>query len=304
MFRFLVALALLALCIAVSAQEWVERDDVEYNCSTINAIIADYGQHDLARVEGRAASVKSMFKLIFPFCPAADAARSESAEADAGDETSGRAAVPSQDGRFSFASDSDGQQPVLGPIALPAGLYQFTLVAVDTIQVEPIPMSDDCGRDFKYGAMSSTRGKATSGIQKLYNAPADCDLIIQVKYTRSDWTLDIERVDPDRAPVMEIGADAVTFSSDEAGYQPVLGPITIAAGTYTVTATSDKFFDVMQYPLSSSCGLDSDMPILFLDPEEAAASAETVIEVESDCIVLLDVGGLMDNWTMVFEMAS
>ena len=46
------------------------------------------------------------------------------------------------------------------------------------------------------------------------------------------------------------------------------------------------------------------MPILFLDPEEAAASAETVIEVESDCIVLLDVGGLMEDWTLVFEMAS
>ena len=304
MYRFPVALAFLIFCVVVSAQEWVEQDDVEYNCGTINAILADYGRHAFARYEGQVASVKDIFERVFPYCPDADVSESEVAEADAGGDATDRAAETPEDGRFSFSSSADGQQPALGPITLPKGLYHFTLVTTDAISVEPITLSDDCGFDFLFKKMRSRKGKASSGIHNLFAAETDCDLILQVQHVQEEWTLDIKRVDPDRPPAIEIATGSYSVSSDDEGYQPVLGPIKVAAGTYTVTATTDDFFNVKPYPLSADCGLDPRLHILFLGPGEASEGAETVIEVESDCILLLDIEGLVDDWTLVFEMAS
>ena len=55
-----------------------------------------------------------------------------------------------------------------------------------------------------------------------------------------------------------------SFSSDEAGLQPVLGPLTLPAGVYVFTATTDGYMTVSPQSLSGDCGFDLKVSIFSL----------------------------------------
>ena len=58
------------LCANLSlAQEWVERDGVEYNCEVLESIIAQFGNEPLLRQPGLLRSVGRYFEMHFPTCP-------------------------------------------------------------------------------------------------------------------------------------------------------------------------------------------------------------------------------------------
>ena len=142
-------IALTLVSITSSAQEWIEYEGIEYNCDSLNAIINEYGDYDFARIGNQMASVRAFFTLIFPLCPLSDEAVDVIDEFDAiatGEEASDHALPVVENSLYAFNSVDDGQRPVLGPIAFPKGLYRFTAVTDDRINVRTTAESDGCGR--------------------------------------------------------------------------------------------------------------------------------------------------------------
>ena len=95
-----------------------------------------------------------------------------------------------------------------------------------------------------------------------------------------------------------------SFSSDEAGLQPVLGPLSLPAAIYIFTATTDGFMTVLPQSLSGDCGMDIGLPIFNLMAGQAADGAQSVVEVEIDCDVLLEIGNTTESWMLEINKLS
>lgn len=292
MFRFLVALALLTLCIAASAQDWVEHGGTEYNCSVLNGILADYGDSDLSRSGDSLMTVGELFAIMFPRCPpAADIKKGETVETD----------PSSSDTLFSFNSDEHGLQPVLGPLTLPAGVYVFTATTAGFMAVVPQSLSGDCGLDLKVAVFNLSQGQGDSGAQSVVDVEANCNVLFEIGNTTSRWTMDI-------VAATELESVSVTGSystaSDNEGLRPVLGPLALAKGVYVFTATTKGFMAVVPQSLSGNCGLDLKVAIFNLSQGQGSRGAQSVVEVEVDCDVLLDVSNTTQDWTLDIKKSS
>ncbi|MCY3780775.1 MAG: hypothetical protein OXG78_10740 [Chloroflexi bacterium] len=296
--------ALTLVSITSSAQEWIEHEGIEYNCDSLNAILDEYGDHDFARIGNQMASVRVFFTLIFPLCPLSGEAVDvidESDEIATVEEASDRALPVVENSLYHFNSVDDGQRPVLGPITLPKGLYRFTAVTDDRINVRTPAENDDCGRDFLFSLIDVAPGLASFGLQELIEVESDCEIMLKVQVMWEAWTLDIESVEPETEPTLSFSAGSLAFDSDEAGYQPVLGPVAFAAGSYRVSVTTEDFFIVRPYPLSDDCGRDLDWPLIKVRPGEASRGVEALVVVESDCSAFLDIEWVDEEWAMDIE---
>ena len=87
-----------------------------------------------------------------------------------------------------------------------------------------------------------------------------------------------------------------SFSSEEHGLQPVLGPLSFPAGIYVATLTTDDYMTVGSKALSGDCGSDLRYSLIGVSAGEGSGGAQTVFEVESDCAVMLDVGLVSQSW--------
>ena len=307
MFRFSIALLPLLLCIVGSAQEWVEREGIEYSCATIRLILEEHGDADFARIDGQIASVNEFFDVLFAPCldsKVASETTGETAAPTSAAEAPPGSAIIVANSLYSFNNIDDGQRPVLGPLALQRGLYRITVITDDAIRLAPTTVGGDCGFDFKIKSMNLRTGVASLGIQSLYEAKSDCEAAFEVLYVADNWKIYIENVDPALDPVMELQADSVIISSDELGHQPIIGPIAVPAGAYTFTATTDDFFTVQSYALSQNCGLDMEQHIFLLGPGDASEGADSLVEVETDCIALLDVKSVDEDWIIAIKRLS
>ena len=98
-----------------------------------------------------------------------------------------------------------------------------------------------------------------------------------------------------------IACEGFTFSSEEYGLLPVIGPITIPEGIYRATATTPGFFITESTPLSDGCGRDVERSWFILSAGEATEGAQVVIEVESDCELLLEISTATESWLIELE---
>ena len=292
MLRFSVALVLLTLCVAVSAQEWVEHGGAEYNCNVLRGILAEYGDSDLSRSSGGVMTVAELFAVFFPSCPR-DSVEVTSETSETG--TSSQAAL------FSFSSDEEGLQPVLGPIALPAGVYVFTATTGGYLSVAPQSLSGDCGFDLEVGIFHLSEGEGVDGSQAVVEVERDCNVLLGVSNNDDAWLLEIDSADD--LTVETVGASYST-SSALIGLQPVLGPLMLPKGVYVFTATSDGYLSVAPQSLSGDCGFDLEVGIFHLTSGEAADGAQSVVEVEKDCDVLLEIGNSGEAWQLEFNKIS
>lgn len=307
MVRYCIVVGLLMLCMTGSAQEWVEHEGLEYNCETIRKILEDHGDADFARIEGQIASLKDVFGVWFAPCfdsNGASEATGDRATPTSAAEAPRGSAIIVENSLYSFNNMDDGQRPVLGPIALPQGLYRIRVITDDAIRLAPTTVSGDCGFDFKIKSMNLKTGVASSGIQSIYEAKSDCEVVFEIELIEGDWTIYIETVDRELEPTIELAAELSTYSSAELDLQPIIGPIAIPAGTYTFTATTDGFFTVQSYALSENCGSDLEHHIFLLAPGEASDGADSLVEVETDCIALLDVISVDEDWIITIKRLS
>ena len=291
--KVLIVLALILSSVVSNAQEWVEHGGAEYNCAVLNGILADYGGSALQRSGDGSVTVAELFALFFPSCPV-DGVAAETKPPSAGDTG---APLP----LFSFSSNQEGLQPVLGPLSLPAGIYIFTATTDGYMAVSVQSLSDDCGRELSFPIFNLTRSRGADGAQTVVKVEEDCKVLLELSNTSDAWLLDI--VSALSLPVQSVSSSN-SFSSVENGMRPVLGPFALPAGIYIFSATTNGYMTSFAHSLSGDCGWDLSFPIFNLTRGRASSGAQTVIEVEKDCAVVLEIGNTSAYWQLEFNKPS
>ena len=83
------------------------------------------------------------------------------------------------------------------------------------------------------------------------------------------------------------------FSGDE-GYPQALGPMTLPAGLYIFTMTTEGTARLLPYALSEDCGRDLTSSIFSTREGESSRGAQHLVRVESDCELFLQ----LENMTL------
>lgn len=91
-----------------------------------------------------------------------------------------------------FTNDSDGMQPVIGPVALTGGTWKVTFTTAGYGTVEMEELGGDCGRDSLLFAMFADQ--ATDGSQAIIKIGESCEALISVSNTGKPWDLMFELV--------------------------------------------------------------------------------------------------------------
>ena len=293
---------IVAVSTLVQAQDWVDQAGMKYNCEAINKIVAAYGDEDFSQSASTVSTtVADWFSGFFPACPIASEATS--AEAD-GATPENTAATETSDSDYSFNSGDDGLQPVLGPISLSEGIHIFTATTDGYMIVSPTSLSGDCGSDLRYSIFSFSDGEGSSGAQSVVNAESDCNVLLEVSLADEEWTLDIRQVTLENTPLIKTSDGNYSFNSIDDGLQPVLGPIFLSAGVHIFTATTDGYMIISPISLSGDCGSDLRYSIFSFSDGEGSSGAQSVVNAESDCNVLLEVSLADEEWTLGIEKLS
>ena len=283
------------------AQEWVERDGVEYNCDVIIAIISDYGEVDLVRSSGLVSSVNDFFGSLFPVCPSPDVEVASDAEIVT------RAEGTDDRLLYSFTSEEEGLRPVLGPLSLPAGIYVATLTTEESMSVSRTSLSGDCGSDLEESLFNLACGRGAVGAQSVVIVEKDCEILLEVDNvmfgfgTMEDWVMEIVSVDSSEIETVNA---IYSVSSAEVGLQPALGPLLLAEGVYVFSVETTGYLILSPKSLSGDCGFDLKASIFNLSAGQAAEGAQSVVDAEKDCDVFLEVGNASDDWTLDIRRLS
>ena len=97
-------------------------------------------------------------------------------------------------GNYNFSSATEGLHPVLGPLALEAGIYQFTLTTERAGIVKPTPLTDACGSDLEKSILNISAGQGEIGAESLVVVEGKCQVYLELTNLREDWTLSIEKL--------------------------------------------------------------------------------------------------------------
>lgn len=96
---------------------------------------------------------------------------------------------------YSFNSDDEGMQPVIGPLDFEAGTWIVTYTSKDYGIVELTAIDGDCGGyDSEFTLISVSAGEADRGAEEVLQTPEDCSALIQISNVSEGWTLEFELV--------------------------------------------------------------------------------------------------------------
>ena len=110
---------------------------------------------------------------------------------------------------------------------------------------------------------------------------------------------------PENTVTTETSDSDYSFNSADEGLQPVLGPIFLPAGIYIFTVTTDGYMFVSPTSLSGACEFDFGLlSTIIIRPGQGTHGAQSVVTVESDCNVLLEISNTTEEWTLDIEKAS
>ena len=120
----------------------------------------------------------------------------------------------------------------------------------------------------------------------------------------------LDVMDEDPVPVLTeiirlatqgISACSESYSfSDDGGFPRVLGPISLSEGFYMFTMTTNGAGRVSPTALSENCGSDLSSTIINISKGAGARGAESLVTVEADCDVFLQLSNLTvaEAWTL------
>jgi len=206
------------------------------------------------------------------------------------DDSGEPAASESEDAGLEYSSAVDGQEPLLGPITLPDGIYVVSLESNGYASAEFEAVAE-CEGEMAYGMLIyQDEGK----VQERLDIETDCRLTIQIDAS-ADWKLSIEKLTDvsGQAGASETGDTAHKFSSVVDGQEPVLGPIMLPGAIYIVSLESDSFTSA-KFEAVANC--DGDMAYGMLIYQDEGKVQER-LDVESDCRLTIQVDASGD-WAL------
>ncbi len=298
MHKAIIVVALALASVVVHAQEWVEYGGAEYNCVVLRGIIADYGDSDLSRSSGDVMTVGELFAIFFPSCPpVVDAASVVSNE----QEITFDAEAGTAESIYSFDSDTQGLEPVIGPFELQEGHYILRITTDGDMTLSSTTLSDDCGFDANAMLEFLNEGEASTGAHSVLSIDSDCRMLLEVNSATDRWMIDF-------LPITQLTVlptrDAYAFDSADLGLEPVIGPMILHAGVYLFTIETDSDMTLSSTTLSDGCGFDIQSLLIFVSMGEATSGDQTVVEVDSDCELLLEMHNADNEWTLDIEPIS
>ncbi len=210
----------------------------------------------------------------------------ESSDDDAGEST---------DGGLEFSSAANGQEPLLGPITLPTGIYIVSLESDGYASAEFEAVAE-CDGEMAYGMLIyQDEGK----VQERLDIDSDCRLTILVD-SSNDWKLTIEELEPtdeaEEDAAGEIEHVGLEFSSVADGQEPLLGPITLPTGIYIVSLESNGYASA-EFEAVAECDGEMAYGMLIY---QAEGKVQERLDIESDCrlTILVDAS---DDWALLIE---
>lgn len=93
---------------------------------------------------------------------------------------------------LAFSSEQDGQQPVIGPVTIPEGIYRVTATTEGYLIAKVDVLNGECGDG--YGSLFNvTSGTASNGAQEVFES-AGCEALISVSNAQEAWKLEFEKL--------------------------------------------------------------------------------------------------------------
>lgn len=93
----------------------------------------------------------------------------------------------------------------------------------------------------------------------------------------------------------------LSFSSNEHGLLPVIGPVYIPAGVYRVTATTAGYMIVNVEVLTGECGEFGS--VVNVSQGRATEGAQSVFR-SGECEALIEVSNATEDWLLIFERVT
>lgn len=100
---------------------------------------------------------------------------------------------------------------------------------------------------------------------------------------------------------LDAACSGLSFSSEEYGLQPAIGPFVIPAGVYRITAATGGYM-ITEYTALEGCE-DGDLRDgrFLVSSGEADDGAQVALRLDDDCEVLMVVSNTTESWTIEFE---
>lgn len=91
-----------------------------------------------------------------------------------------------------FTNESEGMEPVIGPVSIASGIWRATFTTAGFGSVELEVISGTCEDDGLI--FNAFQGDATDGMQAVVTTGPGCEVLISVSNTSEDWDLMFEAV--------------------------------------------------------------------------------------------------------------
>lgn len=94
---------------------------------------------------------------------------------------------------LNFSSETDGQNPLIGPIEIPAGLYRVTFTTSGRGLIDLAAIDGECEAERGGNMFAALDGEALEGIEGLVTSEG-CEALITFDRMSEDWTLTFEKI--------------------------------------------------------------------------------------------------------------
>lgn len=191
-----------------------------------------------------------------------------------------------------FISATAGQQPVIGPLKLPTGLYRVTVQTNGFFIAKLEASSGTCDAGLA-GLFNLGRGQGKGGASALLTSK-ECSALISISKVTDAWSMQFQRIDSSTPVITDL-----KYDNTANGMQPVLGPLSLPSGTYRARVVTSGFFVAHMDTVSGNCNEDF-MGLFNLYAGQADKGAEVVVH-STDCVALISISNVSEPWTLEFQ---
>jgi len=196
---------------------------------------------------------------------------------------------------LAFSSAQDGNQPVLGPVTIPDGVYRIRLVTDGFFSAELEELEGTCDLSTTFGFFNIMMDAASGGAEVLF-VSSGCEALITTSNVTKAWTLDFYQLGPD--DVKPVKAE---YSSEIDGSMPLLGPLQFEDGRYKITLVTDGFMSASIETVNGDCEISGFMGLFNIMADQASDGAQALLTTK-ECIGLITMSNVTEDWTLTFEL--
>jgi hypothetical protein len=206
----------------------------------------------------------------------------------------GLQARPGYEAMYTFSSDEEGSEAVLGPLYMPGGLYRVRLIANGAISAKLEEVEGSCYLLSIFDLFAIFELDKQNTVERVIYTDA-CEANINVVTSTGSWTIEVsEYLDSDVVQIED------SYSSETLGSMPVIGPILFDDGSYEFTLTTAGYMILNVQPLSGDCETEFSGNFIGVRPGEASNGVKASLNT-FNCIAFLTMDNVSDPWTITVQ---